>query len=83
MAMERISQMRLIEIFVPDIGDFKNIPVIEVLAVPGASVGIDDAVVVLESDKATIDVPSPAAGVVKEVRVKLGDKVRIVPHCVV
>lgn len=75
MAMERISQMRLIEIFVPDIGDFKNIPVIEVLAVPGASVGIDDAVVVLESDKATIDVPSPAAGVVKEVRVKLGDKV--------
>ena len=50
-------------------------PVIEILAVPGAVVGVDDALVVLESDKATIDVPSPAAGVVKEVRVKLGERV--------
>jgi pyruvate dehydrogenase E2 component (dihydrolipoamide acetyltransferase) len=75
LAMNQISKMQLIEIFVPDIGDFKDVPVIEILAVPGAVVGVDDALVVLESDKATIDVPSPAAGVVKEVRVKLGDKV--------
>ena len=67
--------MPLIEISVPDIGDFKDVPVIEILAVPGTAVAVDDALVVLESDKATIDVPSPAAGVVREVRVKLGDKV--------
>jgi pyruvate dehydrogenase E2 component (dihydrolipoamide acetyltransferase) len=66
---------QMIEIFVPDIGDFKDVPVIEILATPGATVSVDDALVVLESDKATIDVPSPFAGVVKEVRVKLGDKV--------
>ncbi len=74
-AMNQISKTQLIEIFVPDIGDFKDVPVIEILAVPGAVVGVDDALVVLESDKATIDVPSPAAGVVKEVRVKLGERV--------
>jgi len=73
--MDQISKMQLIEIAVPDIGDFKNVPVIEILATPGAAVNVDDALVVLESDKATIDVPSPFAGVVKEVRVKLGDKV--------
>ena len=73
--MNQIFKMQLIEIFVPDIGDFKDVPVIEILAVPGASVNVDEALVVLESDKATIDVPSPFAGVVKEVRVKLGDKV--------
>lgn len=74
-AINQISKTQLIEIFVPDIGDFKDVPVIEILAVPGAVVGVDDALVVLESDKATIDVPSPAAGVVKEVRVKLGERV--------
>jgi pyruvate dehydrogenase E2 component (dihydrolipoamide acetyltransferase) len=73
--MNQISKTQIIEIFVPDIGDFKDVPVIEILAVPGAVVNMDDALVVLESDKATIDVPSPFAGVVKEVRVKLGDKV--------
>jgi pyruvate dehydrogenase E2 component (dihydrolipoamide acetyltransferase) len=73
--MDQISRISLVEVFVPDIGDFKNVPVIEILAAPGARVGVDDALVVLESDKATIDVPSPVAGVVKEVRVKLGDKV--------
>ena len=66
---------KLIEIKVPDIGDFKNIPVIEVLVKPGDSVKKEDPLVTLESDKATMDVPAPLAGVVKEVRIKKGDKV--------
>lgn len=65
----------MIEVSVPDIGDFKNVPVIEILAVVGATVKENDALVVLESDKATIDIPSPTGGVVMEVRVKIGDKV--------
>jgi dihydrolipoamide dehydrogenase len=65
----------LIEIKVPDIGDFKNIPVIEVLVKPGDSVKKEDPLVTLESDKATMDVPAPQAGVVKEVRIRKGDKV--------
>jgi dihydrolipoamide dehydrogenase len=65
----------IIEIKVPDIGDFKNIPVIEVLVKPGDSVKKEDPLVTLESDKATMDVPAPQGGVVKEVRIKKGDKV--------
>jgi pyruvate dehydrogenase E2 component (dihydrolipoamide acetyltransferase) len=64
-----------IEVKVPDIGDFKDVPVIEVLVKPGDTVGKDDSLIVLESDKATMEVPSPDAGTVKEVRVKVGDKV--------
>jgi dihydrolipoamide dehydrogenase len=64
-----------IEVKVPDIGDFKDIPVIEIFVKAGDSVKPEDSLVTLESDKATMDVPSPAAGVVKEVKVKLGDKV--------
>ncbi|MGI8894628.1 MAG: dihydrolipoyllysine-residue acetyltransferase [Casimicrobiaceae bacterium] len=64
-----------IEVKVPDIGDFNDIPVIEVFVKPGDSVKADDSLVTLESDKATMDVPSPSAGVVKELKVKLGDKV--------
>jgi dihydrolipoamide dehydrogenase len=64
-----------IEVKVPDIGDFKDVPVIEVLVKPGDTVRAEDALVTLESEKATIDVPSPAAGVVKEVKLKVGDKV--------
>lgn len=64
-----------IEIKVPDIGDYKEVPVIEVLVKPGDTVGAEDSLITLESDKATMDVPSPSAGVVKEVRVKVGDKV--------
>ena len=67
--------MSVIEVKVPDIGDFKNIPVIEVLVKPGDRVIKEAALITLESDKATMDVPAPAAGVVKEVRVKVGDKV--------
>jgi len=63
------------EIKVPDIGGFKDVPVIEIHVKPGDTVKAEDALITLESDKATMDVPSPAAGIVKEVRVKLGDKV--------
>ena len=63
------------DVKVPDIGDFKDVPVIEVLVKPGDTVKAEDSLVTLESDKATLDVPSPLAGVVKEVTVKVGDKV--------
>ncbi len=65
----------IIEVKVPDVGDFKNIPVIEVLVSPGDAIAKEDSLVTLETDKATMEVPSPAAGVVKELRVKVGDKV--------
>ncbi len=65
----------VIEVKVPDIGDFKNVPVIEVLVKPGDAIEKEDSLITLESDKATMEVPSPAAGVVKEVRVRIGDKV--------
>ena len=67
--------MATIEIKVPDIGGFKDVPVIEVLVKPGDSVKKEDPLITLESDKATMDVPSPAAGVVKQVRVAVGDRV--------
>ena len=63
------------EVKVPDIGDFKDIPVIEVLVKPGDSVKAEDPLITLESDKATMEVPAPVAGVVKEIKVKVGDKV--------
>ncbi len=66
---------KLIEVKVPAIGDFKNIPVIEVLVKPGDTVKPEDALVTLESDKATLDVPAPVGGVVKELKAKIGDKV--------
>ena len=64
-----------IEVKVPDIGDFKDLPIIDILVKPGDTVGPEDPLVSLESDKATMDVPSPVAGVVKEIAVKVGDKV--------
>jgi dihydrolipoamide dehydrogenase len=67
--------MPTIEVKVPDIGDFKDVPVIEVLVKPGDKVAKEASLVTLESDKATMDVPSPVEGVVKELKVKLGDKV--------
>lgn len=66
---------QLIDIKVPDIGDFTEVPVIEVFVKPGDVIKVDDALVTLESDKATMDVPASAAGIVKEVLVKLGDKI--------
>jgi len=67
--------MSTIDVKVPDIGDFKDIPVIEIFVKAGDPVKAEDSLVSLESDKATMDVPAPAAGVVREVRLKLGDKV--------
>jgi pyruvate dehydrogenase E2 component (dihydrolipoamide acetyltransferase) len=67
--------MSTIEVKVPDIGDFKDVPIIEVFVKPGDAVKAEDSLVTLESDKATMDVPAPAAGTVKDLRVKLGDKV--------
>ena len=64
-----------IDIKVPDIGDFKDVPVIEILVKPGDSVKKDDSLVTLESDKATMEVPATQSGVVREIRVKIGDKV--------
>jgi dihydrolipoyl dehydrogenase len=63
------------EVRVPDIGDFKEIEVIEVLVKPGDTVVAEQSLITLESDKATMEIPSPGAGVVKELRVKVGDKV--------
>src|SRR5438876_12390848 len=67
--------MSTIEVKVPDIGDFKDVPVIEVFVKPGDAVKAEDSLVTLESDKATMDVPEPAAGTVKDLRIKVGDKV--------
>jgi pyruvate dehydrogenase E2 component (dihydrolipoamide acetyltransferase) len=66
---------QVVEIKVPDIGDYKDVPVIEVLVKAGDTVNAEDSLVTLESDKATMDVPSPKSGVVKEVKVKVGDTV--------
>ena len=63
------------QVLVPDIGDFKDVPVIELLVKPGDTVRMEDPLISLESDKATIEVPSPLDGVIKEISVKLGDKV--------
>ncbi len=64
-----------IEIKVPDIGDFHDIPVIEVMVKPGDVVKAEDSLITLESDKATMDVPAPSAGIIREVKLKAGDKV--------
>ena len=66
---------QLIEVKVPDIGDFSDVPVIELFVKVGDTIKVDDAIAMLESDKATMDVPSSVAGVVKEVLVNLGDRV--------
>ena len=67
--------MSVIEIKVPDIGDFTDVPVIEILVQPGDTVAPEDPLVTLESDKATMEVPAPAAGKVVEIMVSLGDTV--------
>ncbi|MGH7782097.1 MAG: dihydrolipoyllysine-residue acetyltransferase [Candidatus Binataceae bacterium] len=65
----------LLEIKLPDIGDFTDVDVIEVMVKPGDRVRAEDSLITIESDKATMEVPSPQAGVVKEIKVKLGDKI--------
>jgi dihydrolipoamide dehydrogenase len=67
--------MSIIEIKVPDIGDFKDVPIIEIHVAVGAGVGIDDPLITLESDKAAMDVPSPHVGSVSELKVGVGDRV--------
>lgn len=67
--------MASIEIRVPDIGDFKDVPVIEIHVKPGTAVKAEDPLVTLESDKATMDVPAPAAGTVEKFHIKVGDRV--------
>jgi pyruvate dehydrogenase E2 component (dihydrolipoamide acetyltransferase) len=67
--------MATVEVKVPDIGDFKDVEVIEVLVKPGDSVKVEQSLVTVESDKASMEIPSSAAGVVKEMHVKLGDKI--------
>ena len=64
-----------IEVKVPDIGDFKDIPVIEVLVKTGEKVEAEQSLITLETDKATMEVPSPTTGIVKALKVKVGDKV--------
>ena len=63
------------EVLLPDIGDFENVEVIEILVSVGDRVAVDDSLIVLESDKATMEIPSPFAGVVREIRVSQGDLV--------
>src|SRR5574343_1736202 len=67
--------MALVEIKVPDIGDFDEVAVIELLVKPGDTVQAEQSLITVESDKASMEIPSSSAGVVKELKVKLGDKV--------
>jgi pyruvate dehydrogenase E2 component (dihydrolipoyllysine-residue acetyltransferase) len=69
------SAMSTLEIKVPAIGDFKDVPIVQVFVKPGDAVKPEDPLIEIESDKATMDVPSPAAGTVKDLKVKVGDKV--------
>src|SRR5574343_714619 len=70
-----MTMSNLVEVKVPDIGDFSDVPVIDLFVKVGDSIKVDDAIVTLESDKAKMDVPSTVTGVVKEVLVQLGSKV--------
>jgi dihydrolipoamide dehydrogenase len=65
----------LVEVTLPDIGDFEQVDIIEVLVAPGDTLEVEDALITLESDKATMTIPSPYAGTVKAVKVKVGDKI--------
>lgn len=67
--------MSIVEVKVPDIGDFKDVEVIELMVKPGDTIKVDQSLVTVESDKASMEIPSSHAGVVKEVKVKVGDKI--------
>ncbi|PKO68245.1 MAG: dihydrolipoyllysine-residue acetyltransferase [Betaproteobacteria bacterium HGW-Betaproteobacteria-16] len=66
-----------VQVFVPDIGDFKDVAVIEVLVKPGDAIKVEQSLITVESDKASMEIPSSAAGLLKELKVKVGDKVNI------
>ena len=65
----------MLEVTVPDIGDFSEVEIVDVLVAVGDTVAAEDSLITLETDKAAMDVPSPAAGVIKEMKVALGDKI--------
>ncbi len=67
--------MSMVEVKVPDIGDFKEVEVIELLVKPGDTIKVDQSLITVESDKASMEIPASHAGVVKEIKVKVGDKV--------
>src|SRR5688572_23130901 len=67
--------MALVEVKVPDIGDFKDVEVIELLVKPGDTIKAEQSLVTVESDKASMEIPATHGGVIKEIKVKLGDKV--------
>ena len=67
--------MSIVEVKVPDIGDFKEVEVIELMVKPGDTIKVDQSLITVESDKASMEIPSSHAGVVKELKVKVGDKV--------
>jgi len=69
--------MSLEKIEVPDIGDFQDVDVIEVHVAPGDTIAVEDPLITLENDKASLDIPAPQAGTVKEVKIKMGDKVNM------
>ena len=65
----------IVDILVPAIGDFTDVPIIDVLVKVGDEVKVEDSLITVESDKATMDVPSPVAGVITELLIKVGDKI--------
>ncbi|MFS2213904.1 biotin/lipoyl-containing protein, partial [Telluria sp. Tellsp104] len=67
--------MSIVEVKVPDIGDFKEVEIIELMVKPGDTIKVDQSLITVESDKASMEIPSSHAGVVKEMKVKVGDKV--------
>src|SRR5262245_20766731 len=67
--------MSMVEVKVPDIGDFKEVEIIELMIKVGDMIKVDQSLITVESDKASMEIPSSAAGVVKEIKVKVGDKV--------
>ena len=67
--------MSVVEVKVPDIGDFKEVEVIELMVKPGDTIKVDQSLATVESDKASMEIPSSHAGVVKEIKIKVGDKV--------
>ena len=73
--------MALVEVKVPDIGDFKEVAIIEVLVKPGDAIKAEQSLITVESDKASMEIPSSHAGVVKEVKVAIGDKVNQARWC--
>ena len=68
--------MSIVEVKVPDIGDFKEVEVIELMVKPGDTIKVDQSLITVESDKASMEIPSSHAGVVKELKIKVGDKVK-------